>query len=252
MGDACHVLLNDRPCVQFGSDVVTRGSDNLHTALPCLVIGFGTDEGWQERVVYINNMVRIGGNHLVADNLHVAGQDDERHPLLAQQLHLCLFHLLLIGVVLLDAPHVVGYAELLGHIAQVLMVGDDAGNVHIILSGLPPCQQVVETVAHLRDEDGHAGPTVAEVEAELHLVSLSVERVNIFADFLAGDEEAVQLPLYAHEEHAVLAVYILVKVNDVALVVGNKLGYLRDNALLVGAVEEKNGGRFHCLRMILL
>ena len=106
------------------------------------------------------------------------------------------------------------------------MVAHNTGDVNIELAGLPPCQQVVEAVAHTAHEDGHAWTLVAEVEAELHLVASDVERVDQLADLFAGDEERVQLPLEAHEEHAVLTVHILVQIDNVTLIVGYELGYL--------------------------
>ena len=154
--------------------------------------------------------------------LSSSGQDDKRNVFFSEQLHLGLLHLSLVRVVLVDAPHIVGDAELLCHIAQVFVVRHDARDVARELSGLPAGQQVVEAMAHLRDEDGHAGPLVAVIEAELHLVALGIERGNVVVDLLPGNEETVQFPLYAHEEHAVLTVNILIEIDDVALVVGNK------------------------------
>ena len=64
---------------------------------------------------------------------------------------------------LVDAPDVIGNAKLFSDIAQVFVVRDNARNVDIPLAGLPACQEVIQTVAHLRDEDGHARTLVAEV-----------------------------------------------------------------------------------------
>ena len=130
-------------------------------------------------------MVRIFGNHLVADDLHITGQHDERDVLLFQQFHLGLFHLCLVGVILLDAPHVVGDTELVGHVAQILVVAHDAGDVAIELACLPACQQVVEAVAHLTHEYRHAWALVAVIERELHLVALGIERGDIIIEFVA-------------------------------------------------------------------
>ena len=250
MGNACHVLLNDGTGIQLSRHVMARGSDNLHATLPGLMIGFGTHEGGQERVVDIDDMVRIGGYHVVRDNLHIAGQDDERDILLLQQFHLGLYHLGLVRVVLLDAPYVVGDAELVGYIAQVFVVGDDTRNLTGKLTSLPAGQQVVETVAHLRDEDSHAWLLVAVVQAELHLIALGVERRDVFVDLVAGNQETLQFPLNAHEEHAVKLVYVLVKVDDVTLIVSNKLRHFCNNTLLVRAMEKQNCCLFHLVSLL--
>ena len=77
MSDACYVLLDNRAGIQFGRHVMARGTNNLHATLPRLMIGLGTHEGRQERMVDVDNMMRIGGYHLIADNLHVASQHNE-------------------------------------------------------------------------------------------------------------------------------------------------------------------------------
>ena len=248
VADARHVLLDDRSRIEFGGHVVAGGTDDFHAPRPCLMVGLGTDEGGEEGVVDVDDVVGIGGNHLVADDLHVARQHDEGDALAAQQLHLCGLHLGLVGVVLLDGPDVEGDVELFGDVAQVLVVGDDAGDVHLPLARLVARQQVVEAVAHAADEDGHAGSLVGEVEAEGHPVALGVERLEVLSYFVLGDAEVLQLPFDAHEEDAVLAVDVLVEVDDVACVVGDEACDLGDDARLVGAVEQQDGCGFHeCL-----
>ena len=148
-------------------------------------------------------------------------------------------------MVLSDGPYVVGDVELLGDVAQVVVVADDAGNVDGPLAGLVAGEQVVEAVTHAADEDGHAGAYVVEVEAEGHVVAWGVECGDVLADLVARDEECVELPFYSHEEDAVLAVDVLVEVDDVALVVRNELGDVGYDALPVGAVEQQDGRRFH-------
>ena len=177
--------------------------------------------------------------------MHVAGQHDERHVLLLQQFHLRSLHLGFVRVVLVDAPHVVGDAEHQCHVAQVLVIAHDAGDVNVKFSSLPTCKQVVETVAHLADEDSHAWALVIKVKVERHTVTLGIEGVYIFLNFLSGNKKSLQFPFYTHEKHAVLMVNILVKIDDVALVVGDEFGYFRNNALLVGAVQKHDGCWFH-------
>ena len=213
------------------------GSDNLYTALVSLVIGLGTDKSRQERVVDVDDVVWIFGYHLVADNLHVAGQHDKRDILLLQQLHLGLFHLLLVAVVFLNAPHVVGNAELVGHVAQILVIGHNTRNVAFKLTSLPSCQQVVQTVTHLGYEDGHTWTLIAEVQAEFHLVTLRIKGGDVLVNLVARNHKSFQFPLYTHKKHAVHLVNILIEVNDISLIIGDKLSYFRNNTLLIRAVE---------------
>lgn len=84
MADACYVLLDDRTGIELCSDIVAGGTDDLHTAFPRLVIGFGAYEGGEERVVDIDDVVRIVGYHIVGDNLHVTRQHDEGYLIVFQ------------------------------------------------------------------------------------------------------------------------------------------------------------------------
>ena len=59
VGDADHVLLDDRAIVEHLGDVVAGGADQLHAAGERLVVGLGADERRQERVVNVDDAVRI-------------------------------------------------------------------------------------------------------------------------------------------------------------------------------------------------
>ena len=171
-----HILLYDWSSVEVGSHIVARSTYNLHATLVCLMVRPSTDECWKERVVDVNDVVRILPDHVVAYYLHVARKHDERHLLLLQQFHLCLLHLCLVRVVFLYAPYVERNVELLRHIAQVFVVAHDARNLHFPLASLVTSQQVIQAVAHLAHEDCHSRLHVVEVEVERHLVSLRVKR----------------------------------------------------------------------------
>ena len=55
MGDAHHILLDDRAIVQAFANVVRGGADKFHAAIEGLLVGLGADEGWQEGVVDIDD-----------------------------------------------------------------------------------------------------------------------------------------------------------------------------------------------------
>ena len=75
--DACHILLDNRTCVKLGSHIVRRCTDNLHTSLKGLVVWLCTYECWQERVMDVDDFVRIFVDHVLADDLHISGKNDE-------------------------------------------------------------------------------------------------------------------------------------------------------------------------------
>ena len=186
----------------------------------------------------VDDVVRIALDHLVADHLHVACEHHEADVLLLQELHLLALHLLAVGLVRQDAPHVVGDAELVRDVAQVFVVGDDAGDVHVPFARTVAGEQVVETVAHLAHEDGHARLLVAEIDVGGHLVALLEELVDDFLDMVARNEEALQLPLDAHEQMPLDRVHVLVEIDDVSVVARDESRHVGDDALTVGTVEQ--------------
>ena len=100
-------------------------------------------------------------------------------------------------------------------------------------------------MAHLRDKDGHARTFVVEIQIKLHVVAQGIEHVNVLTYLLTGNHELLQFPLYAHKEHTVLTVNILIQIDNVALIVGDELGHFRNNALTVRTMKQQYGCWFH-------
>ena len=75
--DAHDVLLDDRAGVELLGHVVGRGADDLHAALVRAGVGVGAGEGGQERVVDVDDRHPRRLEERRAEDLHVAGQDDE-------------------------------------------------------------------------------------------------------------------------------------------------------------------------------
>ena len=148
-------------------------------------------------------------------------------------------------MVLVNLPNVIWYAELLGHITQVVVIAHNAGYLDVPFAGIVTRQQVVKAMAHLANEYCHARLDVVEIQVERHLVTRRVQRLEIVLQLFARYDEAVKLPLKPHEEHAVLPVDILVKVDDVSVVVRYELRYLRYNPPLVGTMKQQYSRWFH-------
>ena len=81
-------------------------------------------------------------------------------------------------------------------------------------------------MAHLAHENCHAGTNIIEIKIECHLVTLCVQYVDVFLYLLARDEKIVKFPFYTHEKHTVLTIYILVKIYNVAFIVGDEFCHL--------------------------
>jgi len=202
------------------------------------MIGACPNERGEERVVDVDDMMRISLDHLIADDLHVSCQDDKGDLLFPEKFHFGLFYFLLVGMVFLYGPHIVRDLELVGDISQVLMVADDAGNVDIPFPRLVPGQEIVKAMAHLAHENGHARTLITEIKVASHLVSLCVKRVDVFIDLVARDEEILQFPFDPHEKHPVFPIYVLVQINDISLVVRNKLRDFRNDAWPIGTMQK--------------
>ena len=241
VGDAHDVLFDDGAGVQFTGHVMAGGADDLDAALIGLVIEARPDEGGQEGVVDVDDVMRIAGDHAVADDLHVPGEDDERDVLALQQGHFLALHLFPVRLVGRDFPDIEGNTELFRHLPEVLVVAYDAGDVHLPLAGIVPGQQVIEAVAHLAHENGHPRLLVAEIHARVHLVSLGESGVHGLLDSLSRDGETVQFPFNPHEEPLLDGVHVLVEIDDVSAVPGDEPRHVRDDALPVRAVQQDDG-----------
>src|SRR5581483_8649461 len=75
MRHADDILFNDGPVIENFGDIVARGADQLHATLKCLVVRTGAHECREERMMDVNDPLRIAVNELIGENLHVPGQD---------------------------------------------------------------------------------------------------------------------------------------------------------------------------------
>ncbi|SKY43142.1 Uncharacterised protein [Mycobacteroides abscessus subsp. abscessus] len=76
MVDAADVLLDDRPGVEVGGDVVARRADEFHTARERLMVGARSDEAREEAVVDVDGLACPPIAQLRRHDLHETSQDD--------------------------------------------------------------------------------------------------------------------------------------------------------------------------------
>jgi O-acetylserine/cysteine efflux transporter len=166
--DPGDLLLDDRPLVQVGRDVVRGGADQLDAPRVRLVIGPRALEAGQEGVVDVDDPPGQLPAERVGQHLHVAGQDDKVGPVVLDQGE---------NLVLLRGPGlrpdrqmVVVDAVGLGQRPQIRVVRGDRHDVDAELPGPLPEQQVVQAVPGPRHEDedarAHRGVVELPVEAE--------------------------------------------------------------------------------------
>ena len=82
MRDAHYVLLNNRPIIKHLSYVVAGRTDQLNPARKRLMVWFAAHKSRQERVVNVNDAVRIVAYEIIGQNLHVAGEHKKIRVLL--------------------------------------------------------------------------------------------------------------------------------------------------------------------------
>jgi drug/metabolite transporter (DMT)-like permease len=154
--DPGHLLLDDRPLVQVGGDVVRGGADQLDPARVRLVIRPRALEAGQEGVVDVDDPPGQLPAERVGQHLHIAGQHDEVGPVVLDQGE---------DLVLLRGPGfrpdrqmVVVDAVGLGQRPQIRVVRGDRRDVDAERPRPLPEQQVVQAVPGPRHEDQDARP----------------------------------------------------------------------------------------------
>ena len=96
-------------------------------------------------------------------------------------------------------------------------------------------------MGHLGHKDSHTRFHVREVEAEVHLILLRIERGKVVVNLLLRHQEVGQFPFYTHKEDVLHMVHILVQVDDITFVHRDKICHFCQDARTVGAVEQQLG-----------
>lgn len=77
LGDAGDVLLDDGAFVEDFGDVMAGSSNQLDSAGEGGVIGAGSGEGGEKRVVHVDDALGVSANELRRQDLHVTSQDED-------------------------------------------------------------------------------------------------------------------------------------------------------------------------------
>ncbi len=241
--DAGHVLLDDRALVEVAGHVVRGRAHQLDPAVERLMVGLGTLEAGQERVVDVDRAAGQRAARVVAQHLHVAGQHHEVDAVLvdeSQQLRL--------GLRLGGRRHrhvverdVVRAAQGLG----VGVVGDDQGHLDLQRSRRGAEQQVVEAVqvARHHDQGAERGRGVPELVVHVELLGHRGEVLpQPVRRGVAGRRE-----VDPHEEPTRVGVAVLLALQDVAAVLHQETRDRVHDPRPVGAREHQDevarGGR---------
>lgn len=127
-----HVLLNNWSLIQIAGHEMSSGTDDLDTAIICLVVGLGTLEGGQEAVVDVDDLAGHLGAKQGRKHLHVSCKDNEVNIVLLDQLQDASF---LCGLGL-SSDWQVDKWDLVrgGEGLKIKVIGNDEGNLDLELS----------------------------------------------------------------------------------------------------------------------
>src|SRR5262249_40590529 len=117
----------------------------------------------------------------------------------------------------------------------IWMVADNERNVTDQLTALMPVEQIDQAVIVLRDEQSEAVRPVGALDAPAHLEALG-DRGELGNTFLDAEIKAGQVPLDARQEQPALRVLMLVGVQDVGVVLVEKLRHRGGDPFPVGTV----------------
>jgi len=247
MGDADDVLLDDGTVVEDFGYVMARSTNQLYAALKGLMIWTSANEGWQKRMVNVNDALRIAVDEIVGENLHVAREHQKVDIVLLDQRVDLLLGLLL--VFFGDRDNGVRNFVEISNGLIVGMVGNDERDFAGEFAALMAIEQIDEAVVVFRNQDDHAGTMRGLRETPLHLKFLGDGR-ELLAEVsksLIGeiDVEVFGIELDAHQEESGFLVGVFVGVQDVAAVAVDEVGNSGDFAFAVRTGDEEDGGIFH-------
>lgn len=124
------VLLDDRPFVEVVGDEVGGRPDDLHAAAEGLVVGLGSHERREERVMDVDEFAQwIVADEAWREDAHVLGEDHVVRAARVYGFHDFDFLLLarIVGILVALKRHI----EFLGERAQILMVADHFHDVGV-------------------------------------------------------------------------------------------------------------------------
>ena len=90
-----------------------------------------------------------------------------------------------------------------------------------------------------RDEDRHSRRRARPDQAPVHLEPAG-QVSELFSQARFVEIEGAWIPFHAHEKEAETVVLMLVGVENVAAVIGQKTGHRRHNTFAVGTMDQQN------------
>lgn|SRR6266487_1024935 len=143
------ILRDNWSFIQAIGDVMCGCPNQLDAALERTLVGIGADEGGQEAMMNIDDLVWIGIDEEWLQDLHIAREDQEVDFVLDESedaLLVCFARLLC------DRKIVVGHVVHAGEWLQLLVIADDEGDIHRQFAAFPAPQQIDQAMIEFRDK----------------------------------------------------------------------------------------------------
>ncbi len=245
VGDSYDVLFDDWAFVELCCDVVCGGADEFDAAFEGSAVGVCADECGEERVVDVDYFVGIACDEICGEDLHVSGEDDDI-SLAFHEFEHGVFGGDFVAERWADGDVMEGHAEMFDGLAQIGMVADDHGDVGFEITAFPAPEEFHERVVDLGTEDDHLFWLPDRAEGPVHDESVGDFVGEFFAEGVeARVVETGQEKFVAHEESATFGVGgMLVRVDDIGVLLVQKTTGCGDDTGLVGAGDEQSDGAF--------
>src|SRR3954447_22910481 len=234
MSDPRDLLLDDRPFVKLRRDVVRRRADELHPVLVGLVVWPSATKARQERVMNVDDPARQCIAERRRKHLHVSRQHDEVDTERVDQLK--DLRLLLVTRLRRNRYMVERNVVRRRQRLQVRVVrrhrSHDTGQV----TTAPSIQQIVEAMAHPRDENEHSLLLGLGVHLPGH-----AERFGYDAELRTQvSYRDRRVHVHAEKERRRTRASVLLRVEDVAVALSQKARHRMHDAGPVGTRQGED------------
>ncbi|MNO72606.1 hypothetical protein D3C76_635580 [compost metagenome] len=177
-------------------------------------------------MVDVDHLVTILLAQVRRQDLHVARQYDVVGTVLVDQArHLGEGRLLVLRI---DRHMEVGNAVPLHHAAQIVVVGDHAGDFAVQLTAVPAVQQVGQTVRLTAGHQHHALLHRGIGDPPIH-GELTSDRGERLAEYVQIERQGIGADFMAHEKPAAVIIGMMTGFGDPAVISGQEITHLGDD-----------------------
>jgi hypothetical protein len=123
---------------------------------------------------------------------------------------------------------------------QIEVVADHQRDLRLKFPHAVPEDKVMKAMHMTGYKQGHPGNVVGKTEIPFH-PELTGQRFKSLTDFAPGNFESLQLPFDPHKKCFRTLRGVLIGMDDIAVMLEDKIGYTGHNPLLIRAGQEQDG-----------